>query len=103
MPQFAVYSNPGRNRAIPFVVQIQSGRLESSFGRVVIPFVICTSAAPPDHPLTPRLMVEGQEVFANPFDIATIPVGRLGPPMFVLAERDQDKISRALDDLVSRA
>ena len=103
MPQFAVYPNPGRNRAIPFVVQIQSGRLESSFSRVVIPLVTCTNAAPPDHPLTPRPMIEGQEVFANPFDIATIPSKRLGPPVLVLTERDQDKISRALDELVSRA
>jgi len=39
MPQFAVYRNPGRNPDIPFVVQIQSSRLERVAGRVVMPLV----------------------------------------------------------------
>ena len=103
MPQFAVYRNPGRNQAIPFVVQVQSSRLERSLGRVVVPLVLCTAASPPDHPLTPRLQVQGQDVFANPFDVATLPATRLGPLSCILPESDQDKIIRALDELVSRA
>ena len=49
MPQFAVYRNPGRNPEIPFVVQIQSSRLERAAGRVVMPFVRRSGTAPPDH------------------------------------------------------
>lgn len=104
MPQFAIYRNPGRNRDIPFVVQIQSSRLERSVGRVVMPLVRRSSgSAPPDHPLTPHLEIEGENVFANPFDLTTIPAARLGSAVGVLAERDQDMIIRALDELVSRA
>ncbi|AFW02845.1 CcdB cytotoxin-like protein [Gluconobacter oxydans] len=103
MPQFAIYRNPGRNRDIPFVVQIQSNRLERSVGRVVMPLVRRSGSAPPNHPLTPHLHVEGEEVFANPFDLATVPTSRLGAIVGVLPEHDQDMIIRALDELVSRA
>lgn len=103
MPRFAIYRNPGRNRDIPFVVQIQSNRLERSTGRVVIPLIRRIGSAPPDHPLTPHLYVEGEDVFANPLDLATIPATRLGTAVGVLAEPDQDTIIRALDELISRA
>lgn len=85
------------------MVQIQSSRLDRSVGRVVMPLVRRSGSAPPDHPLTPYLEVEGEEVFANPFDLATLPATRLGPAVGVLAERDQDTIIRALDELISRA
>ena len=78
MPQFAIYRNPGRNRDIPFVVQIQSNRLERSVGRVVMPLVRRSGRAPPDHPLTPHLHVEEEDVFANPLELATVPATRLG-------------------------
>ncbi|MCP1213959.1 CcdB family protein [Acetobacter okinawensis] len=103
MPQFAIYRNLGRNRDIPFVIQIQSTRLERSVGRVVMPLVRRSVSAPPDHTLTPHLHVEGEDVFANPFDLATVPAARLGTVVGILAERDQDMIIRALDELVSRA
>lgn len=103
MPQFAIYQNPGRNRDIPFVVQIQSSRLERSTGRVVMPLVRRSAGKPADHPLTPHLNVEGEDVFANPLDLATIPVERLGTVLCVLPETQQDVIVRALDELVSRA
>lgn len=85
------------------MVQIQSNCLDRSLGRVVIPLVTCTSRAPPDHPLTPRLLVDGHDVFANPFDLATVPASRLGEAVAILSERDQDRIIRAVDELVSRA
>ncbi|WP_130731064.1 CcdB family protein [Komagataeibacter xylinus] len=103
MPQFAIYRNPGRNRDIPFLVQIQSNRLDRSVGRVVMPLVRCSGSAPPDHPLTPHLLVDGEDVFANPFDLATVPAARLGAAVGVLTESDQEAIIRALDELVSRA
>jgi len=103
MPQFAVYRNPGRNPDIPFVVQIQGSRLELAAGRVVMPLVRRSGAVPPDHSLTPYLRVEGEDVFANPFDLATVPASRLGNVLYVLPERDQDAIIRALDELVMRS
>jgi toxin CcdB len=103
MPQFAIYRNPGRDRDIPFVVQIQSSRLERSLGRVVMPLVRRSGTTPPDHPLTPHLHVEGEAVFANPFNLATVSATRLGKTLNVLTEPEQDAIIRALDELVSRA
>ena len=103
MPQFAVYRNPGSNPDIPFVVQIQSSRLERVAGRAVIPLVRRSGAAPPNHPLTPHLRVEGEDVFANPFDLATVPASRLGNVLNILPERDQDAIIRALDEFVMRS
>ncbi|WP_342629949.1 CcdB family protein [Nguyenibacter vanlangensis] len=64
MAQFTIYRNPGRNRDISFVVQIQSTRLDRSVGRVVMPLVRRSGSAPPDR----LLHVEGEDIFANPFD-----------------------------------
>lgn len=103
MPQFGIYRNPGRNREILFVVQIQSTRLDRSVGRVVLPLVQRGSGAPPDHPLTPHLTVRGRDVYANPLDMATIPTARLGEVLETLPERMQDQIVRAIDEMISRA
>ena len=59
--------------------------------------------SPPDHPLTPHLTVQGQAVYANPFNIATVASDLLKSPVTLLDEADQDKVIRALDELVSRA
>lgn len=90
MPQFAINRNPGRNRDIPFVDQIQSNRLKRSVSRVVMSLVRRSGAEPPDHPLTPHLHVEGEDVFANPFDLATVPAARLGTDLGGRLGREQD-------------
>jgi len=41
-------------------------------------------------------------VFANPFDIATVPVRSLGQPLMTLPEADQGRIITALDELIAR-
>jgi len=103
MPQFGVYPSPSGNPDIAFVVQVQSSRLERSRGRVVIPLVRCSGVAPPDHPMTPRLLVCGVSVYANPLDLATIPATRLKTLLEVLPDSDQDRIMRAIDEVISRA
>jgi toxin CcdB len=103
MPHFAVYANPGRNEAIPFVVQIQSTRLDRSLGRVVMPLVRRGEGAPPDHALTPHLVVQGHAVYANPLDIATVPAARLKYVLAILPDGDQDRIMQAIDEMASRA
>lgn len=59
--------------------------------------------SPPDHYLTPHMVVQGQEVFANATDIVTVPVSRLKDVLEVIGDADQEKLIRALDELVSRA
>lgn len=103
MPQFAVYKSPGRTEDILFVVQIQSTRLERRLGRVVLPLVRCSYRAPSDHALTPHIIVQGQIVYANPLELATVPSARLGRMLEVLTELAQDRIIRAIDEMISRA
>ena len=103
MPQFAVYKSPGRTEDIVFVVQVQSTRLDQRLGRVVLPLVRCSPRSPPDHALTPHIRVQGQTVYANPLELATVPVTRLGKLLEILQETDQDRVIQALDEMISRA
>ncbi len=103
MPQFDVYKNPGRNEDVPFVVQVQSTRLDQSVGRVVVPLVRIGHSAIRDHALTPHLIVMKQFVFADVLNMATLFKARLGDPLVSLAESDQDRIVQAIDEMISRA
>lgn len=72
-------------------------------GRVIMPLVRLTRLSPPDHALTPHFIIRGLSVFADPFGIAAIPLSRLGDMLTVLEEPDQDRIIRAIDEMISRA
>lgn len=78
MPQFAVYRNPGRNKDVPFVLQVQSTRLDRSVGRVVVPLARVDHGTVKNHALTPHLVVLEQVVFADVLNLATLPNARLG-------------------------
>nr|WP_294526414.1 hypothetical protein [uncultured Rhodopila sp.] len=53
--------------------------------------------------MTPRITVHGQSVYADPLNIATVSVKRLTAVLEGLAEADQDRIIRAIDEMISRA
>lgn len=104
MAQLDVHRNPGQNReAIPFVVVVQSA-VHDAHGRcVVVPLVRKT----PDVPtyarrMNPGFTVEGVPVVLHPMDIATLPKGKLGPPIASLAVHGDDIIG-ALDEVFTRA
>lgn len=103
MTQFAVFPNPRRDGMAAYVVQIQTTRFDHTKGRVVMTLIRRTANAPPDHPITPYLTVLDTPVFANPFDIATVPVRSLGSPLMILPEADQGRIITAIDELIARA
>ena len=103
MPQFGIFAYPGRNSTIPFVVQIQSSRLASVPGRVVMALPLQSASRVRHGHLTPYLTVLGRAVYANSFDLSTIPARRLGTALLILPEPDQDLVARALDEMVSRA
>lgn len=103
MPQFAVYKSPGRTEDILFLVQVQSTRLDRRLGRVVLPLVYCRRGSPPDHALTPHIKVQGQVVYANPLELATVPSARLGRVLEILVEAYQDRIVQAIVEMISRA
>jgi toxin CcdB len=104
VPQFDVFRSPGRREVIPFVVSIQATRLERAASRLVLPLVEPAAFPVEEHWLTPLVTVAGRELVANPFDIATIPLVRLGPPVASLADDNSSaRLLRAIDEFISRA
>lgn len=103
MPQFAVFPSPRRDPSVAYVVQVQTTRFDRSRGRVVIALFHRGANAPADHGLTPHLTVLGTPVYADPFDLATIPLARLSAPLAILPEADQGRIITAIDEMLSRA
>ncbi len=103
MPQFAIYPSLRRDPRIAYLLQIQSSRFDRSRGRVMMALLHVGSNPPPDHAITPHLTVLETCVFADPFDIATIPATLLATPLAILAEADQDRIITAIDEMISRA
>jgi toxin CcdB len=101
--QFAVYRNPGHSEEIPFVVQIQSARLNSGNTRVVMALVRRGTRSPPDHPLTPHLTVQGQPVYADPLNVTTLRTALLKNALEVLPDAAQDRVFQAIDEMISRA
>jgi len=49
------------------------------------------------------MTVRDDLVYANPLDIVTVPASRLGAPIEILPEADQDRILQAVDEMLSRA
>ena len=104
MAQFDVHVNPGfRRDAIPFVVIVQSRRLDRSKRRIVIPLVDKTKFHRIDEPrLNPTFRVAGREVVLDPLQIVSVAVEALGPFAESLAEFGDDIIA-ALDVVISRS
>lgn len=105
MAQFDVHRNPGRLRdSIPYLVVLQNARYDRASTRFVAPLVLRSAVAVEEHTLTPRFLVEGQPVFLDVFNLATLPAARLGSPIASLAdEESRARIIRALDELTSQA
>jgi toxin CcdB len=102
--QFDVFDSPVRRHVMPYLVSLQATRLESSAGRLVMPLVVPAALPLEDHWLTPSVTVAGQRLIANPFDLATIPLARLGRPVASLADDEsRAKLIRAIDELISQA
>lgn len=97
--------NPGRQReAIPYLVVLQSTRFEGATTRFVAPLILANQANVREHYLAPRFMIEGTLVVMDVFNLATLPVERLGQPVTALADEDsRARLIRALDELVSQA
>jgi len=108
MPQFDVHRNPGRRtgRTHPFLVIVQSDRWSTLGSRLVVPLVLRV-LVPVDaiarSTLTPVFTVERREVFLNPFDLVSVPLDQLGPPVTSFATDDAAKrrIQQALDNALN--
>lgn len=103
MPQFDVHRNPGVHRdLIPFVVVVQSRRLDGYSRRLVVPLLRGSALPDLDPGLAPRFRVEDTDVVLNPLELISVPRERLGPPIASL-RADGDRIIAAIDMVISRA
>lgn len=105
MAQFDVHRNSGRNRAvIPYVVVVQTSRLDALPTRVVIPLVLPRGDFRREPRLAPSVMVEGREVVLHAWQIQTVQRSVLGPFVTSLADdTSAGDIIRAIDEVISRA
>jgi toxin CcdB len=103
--QFDVFTNPGRQRTVvPFVVALQNARYDRATTRFVAALVLQAAIRIEAHWLAPRFFIAGQDVVLDVFNLATVPVSRLGAPVASLAdEESRIKLVRALDEFLSQA
>ena len=82
------------------VVVVQSDLLEEIGTRVVMPLVADGSRGRGLKTLNPRVEIEGKAMLLLPQQLATVRVRDLGQPVVSL-EHERDRITRALDALLS--
>ncbi len=95
----------GRQRdVIPFVVVLQNTRFDRAATAFVAPLILASLTKVVEHCLAPRFTIDGIEVVMDVFNLATLPVDRLGSPVASLAdEESRARLTRALDELVRQA
>ncbi len=105
MAQFDVHENPGRNRAIiPYVVNIQSRRLDAAGIRVVVPLVRSTGPRNSEPRLTPKFTILSESLCLHPLAMFAAPLSALGPVVASLAGDDEaGRIIAAIDEVISQA
>ena len=103
MAQYDVFKNPGKNPAIPYVVDVQSPLLNGYYRRMVIPLVLRAELKDIHHPaLNPVFVIERKQCVLHPLEMVSVPANRLGEPLFSLSEH-ANTIINAIDMLISQA
>lgn len=103
MAQFDVHRNLGPARQeIPFVVIVQTRRLDQYRHRVVVPLVLASSLPRGESELNPGFRIDSLDVVLHPLQIAAVAVDRLGERVSSLAP-EGDRIIRAIDAVITRA
>ncbi len=107
MSQFDVHRNTGKHQAaIPFVVIVQSAAFDRLARRLVIPLLDAAGAGDrikiPYSGTTPRVVLNGQALVLNTFDMVSVETARLGQKVGSLAD-SADLIVAALNEVFSRA
>jgi toxin CcdB len=105
MAQFDVHRSPGRNRVhVPYVVVVQSQRLDHLPTRLVIPLAIPGNLGHEELRMVPIFMIEGQRVVLLPWQIQTVRTALLGPVIGSLSgDPSADEIVHAIDMVITRA
>jgi len=103
MAQYDVFRNPGKNPAIPYVVDVQSPSLDGYYRRMVIPLVLRSELGDSHHPaLNPGFVIERKHCILHPLEMVSVPANKLGKPLLSLSEH-ANTIINAIDMLISRA
>jgi toxin CcdB len=105
MAQFDVHINPGRNRSImPYVVNVQTRRLDDSRTRVVIPLIRLARTSNIEPRLTPEFVVKEEILVLDPLGMFAAPLSALGPVVASLsADADASRIIAAIDAVITQA
>jgi toxin CcdB len=105
MAQFDVHANPGRNRSIiPYVVNVQSRRLDSARTRIVIPLIRLSRQSDAEPRLTPEFVIGSEALRLDPLGLFAAPVTALGPVVASLAaDADASRIIGAIDAVITQA
>ena len=83
---------------------LQNSRFNRGATRFVAPLILASLTRVAEHYPAPRFTIDGIEVVMDVFNLATLPVDRLEPPIASLAdEKSRAKLIRALDELVRQA
>ncbi len=103
--QFDVHLATGQmRRAAPYLVVVQSRRLDRLPTRVVIPLIQSRGGSEFDPELSPACSIEGQQLILAPWQIFTIPITALGRVVASSADDTESvRIIRAIDELITRA
>lgn len=104
MAQFDVHRNGGRHRdSVPYIVVVQSSVFDDYRRRVVVPLVKASIVGKiPSARFNPTFTIGNTKVVLHPLEIVSVPADTLGTPIASLAA-DSDRITTALDELLSRA
>lgn len=102
MAQFDIYENPNEetNRAIPYLLDVQSDLLNGLATRVVVPLVTADAVGAAIKYLNPQVTVRGAALFISTAELAGVPRRVLGPVVGSLKGRCDDIIA-ALDFLIT--
>ena len=89
---------------MPYVVNVQSRRLDGAGTRVVIPLVRSPEPRDADPRLIPRFRILSETLSLHPLAIFTAPVSALGPVIASLADDiDAARIIAAIDAVITQA
>ncbi len=104
MAQFDVHRSPARNRAVPFVVVIQSRIFDHLPTRLVAPLADVAAFQRATPRFTPLFRIEGRDVVLLAWQIQTVRATTLGPPIASLADDESGaRIINAIDEVTTRA
>ena len=95
MAQFDVYENPNEktNRAIPYLLDVQSDLIESLATRVVVPLVAAAAMGKAIKHLNPPFTVSHTTVFMSTAELAGVPVRSLGEKVGSLKDQRHEIIA----------